>query len=183
MICTNCKRKLSDTSKYCPRCGYLFPSCDVKKYSYENYELLNYYIKDNKVSSVFGISPYFFFFSFSYSFLKRLYLIGIYSFISYFFLLLLLKNGIKYILGSMGFFFLPVVFSFMICVFIHFYYSFNFNNLYIENALRKIARLERIYYKDDKKVKEACEKDGKNNYFIFLLSIIFFILLLIKFIF
>ena len=181
MICTNCKRKLSDTSKYCPRCGYLFPSCDVKKYSYENYELLNYYIKDNRVGSILGLSPYFFFFSFSYAFLKKRYLIGVYSFVSNFFLLFLLKRGIVYVFNSLGFFFLPVFFLFMICISIHFYYSFNFNNLYIENILRKIAKFEKIYYKDDEKIIEECKKDGKNNYFISILSVIFFALLLIKF--
>ena len=175
MICVNCKRKLSNTSKYCPRWGYLFPSSDVEKYSYENYELLDYYIKDNKLSSVFKISPYYFLFSFAYAFLKKQYLIGFYSFISNFLFLILVKRGIKYVFQSFGFFFLPVVFLFMICVFVHIYYSINFNNLYIENVLRKITKFEKIYYNDDEKIRAMCEKDGKNNYFISILSILLFV--------
>ena len=33
MICPKCNVKLSNESKYCPRCGTLFESDDVKKYS------------------------------------------------------------------------------------------------------------------------------------------------------
>lgn len=180
MICSNCKRKLVNGSKYCPRCGYLFPSDDVRKYSYGiDYELTGYYIKNSRVVSIFGLSPFYFFFSFAYAFLKKVYYVGIYSFISDLLLIYLFKYGIGIVFGSIGFFFLPVIFLTMLTVFIHFYYSFKFNTLYIENVIYRISRIEKNNYKENEKIKEKCLKDGKNNYLVSILSIILFVLILI----
>lgn len=183
MICNRCKRKLVNNSKYCPRCGYLFPSCDVEKYSYGvNEELIGYYVKDKRIISIFGFSPYYFLFSFVYAFLKKQYKIGIYSFICDFLIIYLIINGMGIVFNSIGFYFLAVFFLLMLSIFTHFYYSFKFNDLYIENIIYRIGRIEKKYYKDDEKIRSACIEDSKNNYIFAALSFILFIVILLSFI-
>lgn len=180
MICTKCKRKLVDTSKYCPRCGYLFPSNDVKKFSYGIDEgLMNYYIKDYRINSFFGINLFYFFSSFYYAFLKKMYTVGVYSFIKDVTLVFLIKYGMYYVFKSIGFYFLAIFFMFLVCIFTHFYYSFKFNDLFIQNILERISKFEKIYYKDDLNIMKACESDCKNNYIFAFASIVLFLIVLL----
>ena len=178
MICTNCKRNLVNNSKYCPRCGYLFPSDDVKSLvDIKHYERVNYYIKDKRVNTIFGLSPYYFFLSFSYAFLKKMYQVGINSFIMSLLFVFILKNGIKYLLASIGFFFLPLTFIIIGFLFTHIYYTVKFYNLYIDNVLYRISRIEKKYYKEDDKINNECLKDGKNSYVMCIASILLFLLI------
>ena len=84
MICPKCKVKLNNDSKYCPKCGEVFKSNDVRNYSeLFNSELLSIYYpnKDIKVK-VWGISLLYMFFSYFYAIYKKMYACAFYTIIA-----------------------------------------------------------------------------------------------------
>lgn len=167
-------------SKYCPRCGTLFPSDDVKKIINElELYLLGYYIKDKKINfNLHNLSLGYIFFNFVYAFYKKMYFVGIVSFFNCLLFLRFVFGKFSYILNSYGFYFLVFVFALDFFVFIYLFYAFKFNDLYIIKSKYEIQKV--IKNNPDKTKKELakiCERKGKNSYLLALLSLIAFFLI------
>lgn len=182
MECPNCKVKLEDNSRYCPRCGLLFKDLFleniIKKKGFES-DLCNLYFPNGKISfNIMRISIKYMFGSFFYAAIKKMYKEAIVSMISLLIFLFLLDKGEMYIFNSYGFYFTIVVLLFALSIFVYLYYLFKFNDFYILNVKQRVNRILRENVdSSDEKIIELCRKDSKNNYLVgFILLIIFLFL-------
>lgn len=183
MKCHNCKVNISDTDKYCPRCGTLFDNRDVEMLgdTLEN-QLLNVYISKKKFNS--NISLGYLLFNFFYAFYKKMYFEGVVGAISTAIVISIALNWKNFLLESMGFNALLIIFSFMMGVVVNIYYILRFDELYIEKAKKYIFKLVKDHGSEDMKLlTNKCEKDSKGNFLISVLPVILVIAILIFLIF
>ena len=173
MECFKCKSKLSNDSKFCPRCGTVFSQDDVKKLGTRKENIfLSAYIKESKVN-FHNISFGFLFFHFLYAFYKKMYVEGLISMLGFVVFISMIFGGINIIFNSMGFFFLPVFFLFLVSLFIYIYYVLNFNRIYIEKVIYRINKIiKNNPGATDDDIFILCKKDSKGNLWLPLISII-----------
>ncbi len=178
MKCYKCGVTLSNTDKYCPRCGTLFDNGDVEKHAdtLEN-QLLNFYT--NKILGAnYRISLGYLFFNFGYAFYKKMYRVGIISFFVLCLFYSMLNGGIEFIANSMGFYFLLFLFVIIGGIVYNVYYIWHFNDLYMKNAKYRVQKIISKYGCNDKKLLEKiCKKDSQGNLVIAIVSIVIFIFL------
>lgn len=161
MICPKCNVKLSNESKYCPRCGTLFESDDVKKYSEAfNTDFMEIYFPNKELKfHIDRVSIGYALFTYFYAIYKKMYKVAIISFL----LQLFLVKGFE-IISSLGeasiAIFFPILFIIMLIAYVYFYYVFNFDRLLIEN---RIIRINRILRNNDEKEKNDIIKIMKND--------------------
>lgn len=184
MICPNCKVKLNKDSKYCPRCGTLFKSDDVEKYSNMfDTDLLEIYFPHNEIGIHFDrISFGYMFFGGFYAMYKKLYYVGINSLVSLFIFIKVAINSYDYIMSTVGFSFFLVVALLLFPIIIYFYYLFKFNDLLIEDRKTRLNKIVRSNIdKGNEEIVKLVEKDSKNSVVALLISIILLIIFLLIF--
>lgn len=179
MICKECNSKISNYSKYCPRCGKLIESNDVSYYSkFFDVDYFNIYFPDNCVKyNVNGISVFYLLFNFAYAFYKKMWIEGLVSIFS----LILMFNSFGLfdrIFNSLGFTFFLEVSICLIGIFIYLYYAFKFNDLYISSVKHRIGKFIKES-KSEEEIIAKCEKDKRGNFVFAIVSVIIFILFLI----
>ena len=178
MKCYKCGVTISDTDKYCPRCGTLFDNGDVEKHT-DNFEnqLLNFYT--NKILGAnYRISLGYLIFNFSYAFYKKMYREGIIGFIFLCLFYSMLSGGLEFIVDSMGFYFLLFLFIIVGGLVYKIYYIWHFNDLYIRSAKYRIQKIINQYgIKNKEVIKKICEKDSRGNIIVAILSMLLFIFL------
>ena len=181
MICPKCQVKLSNESKYCPRCGLLFESDDVKKYSEAfNTDFIEIYFPNKELKfHIDRVSIGYALFTYIYAIYKKMYKVAIISFL----LQLFLVKGFE-IISSLGeafaAIFFPILFIIMLIAYVYFYYVFNFDRLLIENRITRMNRI--IKNNEDRKEEELIkimEEDSKNNIKGTVIAIILVIILII----
>ncbi len=182
MKCPNCNVSVLDNSKYCPRCGILFDSDDVKKYTEMfDIDLLEIYFPNKKLKfHVDRLSLPYMLFTYHYASYKKMYKEALYSFITQVLIYFLLILGGRIIKDSIGFMFFPVLFIIIGSIVTYFYYVFNFDRLLIEN--RKM-RLNKIVSNNKEKSEEdiinLLRNDSKNSIKGLIITIIIDILIII----
>jgi len=182
MVCPNCKAKLPNEAKYCPRCGLLFSLNDVEKLgSRVELDLLRVYFPDKKIKFNFhNISIIYLFLNFIYAFYKKLYMIGIFSLISLVLFIHIVVGGPQMLFfRAYGFMFLPTMFAAMFAVGIYIYYVLTFNNHYITSVKARINKIVRENPSaSGEELVELCKKDSKPNYIAVIISILVFLYVL-----
>lgn len=188
MICPNCKVKLSENSKYCPRCGILFQSDDVEKYS-ESYngDLLEIYFPNKEIGiHLDRISLGYMFFGGFYAIYKKMYYVGIISISSVLMFIYIYINFYNFFIESLGFAFYPLLALFFIPIIIYFYYLFNFNDLLIVDRKKRLQKiLNENVSKSNEEIIKIIEKDSKSGiasifitiFIVILMNIIFYFVL------
>ena len=113
MKCINCKANISDADKYCPRCGTLFDNGDVERLgdTLEN-RLLNIYLNKKKINCDFSLG--YLIFNFWYALYKKMYLEAAFGALAIGILVTMITNWKLYLIGSMGFYALGIIFSILI---------------------------------------------------------------------
>lgn len=184
MKCFNCKANISNADKCCPRCGTLFDNGDVERLgdTLEN-KLLNIYVSKKRFNS--NISLGYLIFNFWYALYKKMYFEAIFGAIAYSVLILMIMNWKYYLISSMGFYALLIIFSIILGVAVNVYYILKFDELYIIKVKSYINKIIRENGTDDIELLESmCEKDSRGNLFVPILIIlgiiIFFLSLLFK---
>ena len=165
MNCPRCKVKLHNDSKYCPRCGLLFKSNDIEKYTeIFNTDYIDIYFKEYKNINLGSLSLWYFLFGCFYALYKKMYKIAV---VGYFCLLMFMFVSIRslyFITGSSGFLFLPVVFMLAGPIAVHLYFSFHFDRLLIDDRKTRLNKLlKENEDKSEDEIIQAIEKDSKNN--------------------
>jgi len=180
MKCLKCDVTISDIDKYCPRCGTLFDNGDVEKYgdTLEN-RLLNIYLSKKKFNCNFSLG--YLLFNFLYAAYKKMYFETIFGALSSILLLVMILNWKIYLLGSIGFFALTIIFSIILGIVVNVYYVLKFDELYVSRTKSYINKIIRKNGKTNVKHLEVlCEKDSKGNILIPILIIlgivVFFVL-------
>ena len=184
MKCFKCGVTISDADKYCPRCGTLFNNGDVEKHgdTLEN-RLLNIYLRKKRLNS--NISLGYLIFNFWYALYKKMYFEAVFGAISLGLTVVMALNWKLYLLDSMGFNALLIIFLFLLGIVVNIYYILKFDELYIVRTKGYINKI--IKENGDKNIKLLellCEKDSKGNVLVPILIIlgviIFFLALLLK---
>lgn len=163
MKCFNCKVNISDADKYCPRCGTLFDNGDVEKFgdTLEN-QLINIYTGKRKLNS--NISLGYLIFNFWYALYKKMYFEALIGLSADLLLCVMILNWKIYLLESIGFNALLIIFSFLVGIVINVYYILKFDEIYIIRTKGYINKLVREYGTDNiKLLEDKCEKDSKGN--------------------
>ena len=177
MQCPKFENKIFKNDKYCIRCGNIFD----KEYflQSEKFDIERELIKENIDYDNFNesFSKKYLIFNFAYAFYKKMYFVGIVSFISLILLLLVIKNFIS-IVVFFPFIFLLLGFIIFFCGFIQIYYIFNFNRIYFQQALFKVCKIikfnKNLEYDE---LKKLCKKQFKPNIVLSIISVIVFILI------
>ena len=184
MYCPNCKVHLVKGSKYCPRCGLLFQSDDVLKYTKMfDRDLLEMYFPNNSVGIHFNrISIWYLIFGPFYTLYKKMYKETIISFINTVLFIVLYNNSLDMIMNFNGFNFFLIVTFLIIPILVFFYYLFNINDILVE---KKKIRLNKILKNNQDKSKEEIikiiEKDSRGNILGVLITfIILFVIIIWK---
>lgn len=174
MICSKCKSKIKDGSKYCIRCGTLFVDY-ITKTEDELFELniLNKYCKEIK----YDFSIKYFIFGSAYAFYKKLYYEGIIAYILTICDICILKRmGGEDYTSIVDAFIAAVIFLYSVIT--HLYYSYKFKIKY-ETNVRSIITKEMNNSKDKNEITKNCEKKLKNNTILAILSVILLIIIFI----
>lgn len=177
MKCYKCNANISDTCKYCPRCDTLFDNDDVEHIanSLES-QLLNIYF--NKMWYRSNISVGYLLFNFWYALYRKMYFEALISAIMDGLLINLIGNWQFYIMESMGFNALLIVFLFMVTIVVNIYYLFKLDEIYIDKAKVKIAKLVKEYGSDNVELLTTkCKNDSKGNVVAVIVPAIIIILL------
>ena len=178
MRCIKCKAKISDTDKYCLRCGTLFDNGDVERLgdTLDN-RLLSFYLnRNNSYDKNFSIG--YLFFNFAYAFYKKMYKEGFISSIMLFVFFKVITNGVMIILSSLGFLFLAIIFSLIGTLILNVHYLFHFNEFYVQSAKCRIQNIIKMNGTGDlEKLNELCDKDSRGNLFLSIISIFIFLAL------
>lgn len=180
MICPSCHVNLTKGSKYCPRCGLLFQSDDVEKYTKMfDRDLLEIYFPNNSVGIHFNrISIWYLLFGPLYALYKKMYKETVISFINMLLFMYAYLNGIFLIIDYNGFNLFLITAVLIVPVLIFFYYVFHLNDILVEN---KIMRLNKIIKNNQDKSKEELikiiEKDARGNIVGVLISIVLILLI------
>ncbi len=183
MECPKCKSNISNSSRYCPRCGYLFQNDVVEQHNDFERELLNIYtnkklLYQNNFSIGFGL------FNFAYAFWCRMYYVGMITFLNLLFLIFICCVGGNVIINSMGFYTLLIVFLFLLSISINIYYFLHFNDLYIRTCQVRIHKwLNNQGNMSATDIRANCIKNSKGNYIASILSIVVFVFLVYIFFF
>lgn len=174
MICPKCKVNLSNESKYCPRCGLLFESDDVKKFSsLFNTDFMGIYFPQKEVRfHIDRVSLGYLMFTYFYAIYKKMYAIAIKSI----FVLLFLVEFLLFIFGigeAMVAILIPTVLLIVGAVYLYFYYIFNFDRLLVENRITRINKILRENEdKEEKELVKIMENDSKCNDYGLLIAIL-----------
>ena len=179
MICPKCNANLTYKSDFCPRCGYLFENSKVKKIIEESVtDYIEIYFPQNKIGPhIERLCIPYIFFPISYPLLVGMYYEGLNSFL----ILLALKYGIPLIIE------LSSIFGFMACLFIivsaiafYIYNIMNFNSKRVEDAYFRINKIKRENEKaSNDEFTKLLKKDAKGHIFLFVVSLIITIVLII----
>lgn len=179
MICPKCNANLTINSDFCPRCGHLFENEKVKKIISESVtDYIDIYFPQKKIGlHLDRICIPYIFFPISYPILKGMYYDGLNAFL----ILMLCRYGVPLIQDLSG------AFGFYACFFIiiggivfYFYNIFTFNNKRIEDAYFRINKIKRENSEaSTEDFIKLCEKDSKNHIFLFIISFIVTIVLLL----
>lgn len=184
MNCTNCGVKLEKNSKYCPRCGKLFESNDIEKYSnLYNTNLLSIYFPENSIGiHINRISIWFLLFGPFYTIYKKLYKETIINYLSLILFCFMYFCGLNYILSFYGFFFYFIFFLTLTPVVVYIYYVFKINDVLIAKKKYRLNILLKKYDSktEDEKIKIIVE-DAKGN-IKGVIILIFITILIISFI-
>ena len=174
MICSKCKSKLENGSKYCPRCGELFKSNDVETYSsIFNADLLEIYYPYKKNLKVWGISIFYALFTYFYAVYKRMYRCAIISALVFYVSIFLIPRFENYVFGSYGFLFYPIFFAILGCIAMYLFYVFSFDRLLLDRRKNKINYYIRTNPGASKDyIERLVVEDNKNNIKGLILSII-----------
>lgn len=186
MRCFNCGVNLDNNSKYCPRCGTLFSQDkDIKEYcEREDIKYIDIYYSDiDKHVYFYNISLGFLFFSFLYAFYKKMYFEGLYSFLGFCLFVFLFLYWPTLFAFSIGFMAIPIIFGFILSLFVYFYFLFNFNNLYVSNIKKRISYIvNNNPNANEEEIIRLCEIDSKPNViFTSVFGIIVLLLLILIF--
>ncbi len=181
MICPRCKVKLVSDVPFCPRCGLLFKSNIVEKVSSKTSVdgYIHYYIKEYaKGNNLPRISLLYILFPFNLPFLHHLPFLSINLTLIVFHALFALTYIVK---KSGPFAALYVLFS-IFAIFAYYIWNIiTYNRSRLDISTIRILKARRDY--GDEKAVEICEKDGKGNILLFVLSFVFMPILLLIFIF
>ena len=167
MNCPNCKVAIAKGSKYCPSCGLLFESDDVKKYTeIYNTDFMEIYFPNKELKfHIDRISVGYLLFTYFYAIYKKMYKIAIISFLSQIISFKTFQFLSEYFEKSFGTIFYLGFFIILGLMYLFFYYVFNFDRLLIENRKYKINKILRENEgKDKEKIIKIMEEDSKNNY-------------------
>ena len=184
MECFKCKAKVSNVDKYCPRCGTVFDNGDVETFggTLDN-QLLNIYLNKKRFNANFSIG--YLIFNFLYALYKKMYLDAAFAVLADSFLVIMISNWKIYLIDSMGFNALLIIFMIMLGVVVNVYYILHFDEIYITRTKAYINKLIRDYGSDNRDfLRNKCEKDSKGNWLGSLLIVIgiimFFLALIFK---
>lgn len=175
MICPKCNNKIQNDSKFCPRCGELFESNDIDKFSeIYNLELLNvYYPNKGERIKVNGISLLYLIFNYFYAIYCKMYKCAFYSIISLLIFLKLMPNFEAYALANYGFYFYLYFFILIACIVIYIFYIFNFEKILLDNRKNRInVIIKNNQEKTFDEIKELVIKDSRPNYEGVIISLI-----------
>ncbi len=167
MICPKCNNKIKNDSKFCPRCGELFESNDIEKFSeIYNLELLKvYYPNKGERIKVNGISLLYMIFNYFYAIYCKMYKCAFYSIISLLIFLKLMPNFEAYALANYGFYFYLYFFILIACIAVYIFYIFSFERILLDNRKYRINKIiKNNPGKSFEEIKELVIKDSKNNY-------------------
>jgi hypothetical protein len=166
MKCPKCNVSLSKNSKYCPRCGLLFESNDVKKYSGAfNTDFMEIYFPNKELKfHIDRVSLGYALFTYFYAIYKKMYEIAIKSFIVQFLIYIAYAFGTRYFEDSLGSMFYPILFLIIGVIVFYFHYVFNFDRLLIENRIIKMNKiLKNNVDKSNEEIIKIMEEDSKND--------------------
>ncbi len=182
MICPKCNSKIKKDSKYCPRCGELFESNDVFKYSeiYNSRFLEIYYPNKSERIKVNGVSLLYMFFTYFYAIYHRMYKCAFYTIVALLIFFKLMPNFDIYVFKNYGFTFYFYFFILASSFVIYFYYVFSFDRLLLEKRKMKINYIIRNNPdKSFEEMKELIINDSKNNYYGVLIAMVISFLLVL----
>lgn len=184
MKCSKCGANYSSDTKYCLRCGYLFPSNDVERLSDDSVDgFIEIYFRNSEVGfHVARICLPYALFPVSYPLLKGMWYEAINS------LLVLMWNRIMIPLvlrysGPFGIMFCIV--SLLFSVAYYFNNVFKYNDKRIEDAFYRISRIRRDNPKASvEELTKLMEKDAKNHWIPFIVSfpVVIFLLIFVGFV-
>ena len=184
MKCTKCGANYSSDTKYCLRCGYLFPSNDVERLTNDSVDgFIEIYFRNSEVGfHIERICLPYALFPISYPLLKGMWFESIYA------LLILLWNRIMIPLvlkftGPFGALF--CLFSVVFSIAYYFYNVFKFNDKRIEDAFYIINRIKRDNPKASvEELSKLMKEDAKNRWIPFIVSfpVVIFLLIFVGFV-
>jgi len=166
MKCPKCNASYKSELKCCPKCGYLFNSDDVKKYSdLFNSDLLEVYYPIESKTKERRYSLYYAFFTFYYAIYKRMYECAIYTILGFLLFIKVFPQTLSIILDSGGFYFFLVLSILAIGLAPYFYYMYNFDRLLADRRKMKINKIiKKNPDKSNEEIKELVTADSKNNF-------------------
>ena len=188
MKCPKCNATYKSEVKNCPKCGYLFDSSDVEKFSnLFNTDLLEvYYPNKEEEKEEREYSIYYAFLTIFYAVYKRMYRCAILSALGFMIFIRYFPQTIDIIMNSGGFYFFLILSVLAIGISPYFYYTFNFDRLLADRRKMKINSL--IKNNPDKtreEIKELVKKDNEGNtkgvIITVILTIIFIIYMLFSY--
>ncbi len=164
MICPGCNRKISNDSKYCPRCGKVFDRGDVKKYSdiFETDLLEVYYPPKDKKVKIWGVSLRYAFFTYLYAIYEKMYFCATISIINLLYWWYAVPRFIYYTFMSRGFLFYSFFYTLELGAFVYLFYIFRFDKLLEEKRKLRINKI--VSENREKTKKELIEIIEKQKY-------------------
>lgn len=164
MICPNCKKKINNDSKFCPRCGKVFEKGDVKKYSdiYNTDYLEIYYPNKSKRFKIWGVSLRYALFTYIYAIYQKMYLCAFLSILSLLYWWYVVPRFLFFVKFSRGFFFYPFFYTLEVGAFIYFFYIFKFDKILEEKRKMRINRI--LVENPDKSKNELMELVAKDEH-------------------
>ena len=165
MKCPKCNATYKSEVKNCPKCGYLFDSSDVEKFSsLFNTDLLEVYYPVDDKEKKSEISIYYAFLTIFYAIYKRMYRCAIYTAIGFMIFIKYCPKSLSIIFGTAGFQFFLIVFLLIGSLLPYFYYIYNFDRLLVDRRKMKINKLIRTNPdKTREEIKELVKKDNEGN--------------------
>lgn len=166
MECPKCKSKLSNDSRFCPRCGEIFEANDINMFSeiYNLKFLEIYYPNKSDRVKIKGVSLMYLFFTYFYAIYKRMYKCAVFSIISLITFFYLLPNFENYAFSYHGFFFYFYYFILIGAFSIYVYYVFSFDRLLLERRKMKINYIIRNNSgKSFDEIKKLVIEDSNDN--------------------
>ena len=173
--CKKCGSKIKVDSKYCIRCGEIIANYSLTEEEKIERSLIYAYRGNKEYSGNFSFLCLFF--SFAYLSYKKMYAEAFLCFISEIILLLLVPNFFTIVESSLGFYFLITSYLIFISLFTIIYYARNFKRIYLELTAKKVYKVM-IDNKEKsfKEIEKICQRNGKPNLAMGIISIIFFII-------
>lgn len=179
MICPNCKIKLKEELKYCPRCGIIFKSDDVEKYSKDfESDLLNMYLYKNIRND--GIPSFkYLLFNYHYAIYKKMYKTAIYLIISTIFFISIIINIDFFLLFSIRYYPIGMI-AVVIFIFLAIkLFLLKLKNTIVKECRGKLNKITKNKNYDNETIISKIELDNKNNTIGVIISIFITIIIII----